>query len=70
MKASTAETSESIDGKTCRSICDAVGDRLQRDLRPDSSGLSPHLQSLLNELERRDASNATSATSARRSWAR
>jgi hypothetical protein len=70
MKTSTAETSESIDGKTCRSICHAVGERLQRDLRPDSSGLSPHLQGLLNELKRRDASNATSTASAWRSWTR
>jgi hypothetical protein len=69
MNASTAETSESIDDKTCRSICDAVGERLQRDLRPNPSGLSPHLQSLLNELEKRDASSATLAASARRSWA-
>jgi hypothetical protein len=70
MNASIAETSESIDGKTCRSICDAVGERLQRDLRPDSAGLSPHLERLLNELERRDLSGATPAASARRSWAR
>jgi hypothetical protein len=54
MKASVADTSERIDGKTCRSICDAVGERLQRDLRPEPAGLSPYLQNLLQELERRD----------------
>ena len=50
-----ADIREEIDGKTCRSICDAVGERLQRDFRPDSSELSPRLQQLLDELRRRDA---------------
>jgi hypothetical protein len=54
MNAHFANTSEEIDRKTCRSICDAVGERLQRDLRPDSSSLSPHLQHLMDELRRRD----------------
>jgi hypothetical protein len=73
MNASFADTSEpidgKIDGKTSRSICDAVGERLQRDLRPNSSGLSPRLQSLLDELERRDRSRATPGNSGGRSWA-
>ncbi|HTG05127.1 MAG TPA: hypothetical protein VK635_13850 [Bradyrhizobium sp.] len=46
--------SEQIDRKTCRSICDAVGERLQQNLRPDSSRLSSHLQQLMDELRRRD----------------
>jgi hypothetical protein len=46
--------SEQIDRKTCRSICDAVGERLQQNLRPDSSRLSSHLQHLMDELRRRD----------------
>jgi hypothetical protein len=46
--------SEQIDHSTSRSICDAVGERLQRDLRPEASPLSPHLQHLLEELGRRD----------------
>jgi hypothetical protein len=54
MNAHFADTSEEIDGKTCRSICDAVGERLRRDLRPDSSDLSPRLESLMDELRRRD----------------
>ena len=45
---------EPIDHKTSRSICDAVGERLQQSLRPDSSRLSSHLQHLLDELHRRD----------------
>ena len=30
-----ADIIEPIDGKTSRAICDAVGERLQRDLRPE-----------------------------------
>ena len=43
-----------IDGKTSRSICDAVGERLQRNLPPEPSDLSDHLQQLMDELRRRD----------------
>lgn len=46
--------SEMIDRVTSRSICDAVGERLQRDLRPDALPLSSHLQQLMDELRRRD----------------
>jgi len=70
MKASGAESCEPIDGKTCRSICDAVGARLQRDLQPESSGLSPYLQGLLEELERRDMQRSTAAVSAGRAFVR
>jgi hypothetical protein len=45
---------EGIDRKTSRSICDAVGERLQQDLRPESSRLSSHLEHLLDELRQRD----------------
>lgn len=45
---------EPIDHKTSRSICDAVGERLQQYMRPDTSGMSERLQHLLNELRRRD----------------
>ena len=48
------ENSEQIDRKTCRLICDAVGERLQQDLRPVSSHLSSHLQHLMDELRNRD----------------
>ena len=61
----SAQTRDEIDGQTCRSICEAVGERLQQDLRPASSDLSPHLQALLNEFKRRDL--AASPTD--RSWA-
>jgi hypothetical protein len=47
--------SEQIDHRTSRSICDAVGERLQQDLRPESSRLSSYLQHLMDELRRRDS---------------
>jgi len=50
----TTDNSEQIDRKTSRSICDAVGERLQQNLRPDSSRLSSYLQHLMDELRRRD----------------
>ena len=44
---------EKIDHRTSRSICDAVGERLQQSMRPETE-LSPHLKQLMNELLRRD----------------
>jgi hypothetical protein len=49
-----ADNSEQMDYKTSRSICDAVGERLRKDLRPERSDLSPRLRELLNELRRQD----------------
>ncbi len=45
---------EQIDHRTSRSICDAVGERLQQSMRPETE-LSPHLQRLVDELRRRDS---------------
>ena len=56
MNGRTADFSEPIDRKTSRSICDAVGERLQRALPPDSSNLPGELQHLMDELRKRDAS--------------
>ena len=44
---------DQIDHKTCVSICDAIGERLQQNLRPEAD-LSPHLRELIEELRRRD----------------
>jgi hypothetical protein len=44
---------EQIDHKTCVSICDAIGERLQQHLRPETD-LSPRLRQLIDELRRRD----------------
>lgn len=49
------DSSETIDYKTSRSICDAVGERLQQNLRPEDSRLSPRLRHLMDELRRRDS---------------
>jgi hypothetical protein len=44
---------EQIDHRTSRSICDAVGERLQQSMLPETE-LSSRLQQLVNELIRRD----------------
>jgi hypothetical protein len=49
----SANDSEQIDRRTSRSICDAVGERLQQSLRPELR-LPTHLEQLLNELQRRE----------------
>ena len=45
---------EPIDRRTSRSICDAVGERLQQSLRPELSRRSSHLEHLIDELRKRD----------------
>jgi hypothetical protein len=56
MNSRITDNSEPIDRKTSRSICDAVGERLQQSLRPDDSPrLSSHLEHLLDELRKRDS---------------
>ena len=54
MNSRITDNSDTIDHKTSRSICDAVGERLQQRLRPEASRLSPRLQHLMDELRRRD----------------
>ena len=44
---------EQIDHRTCQSICDAVGERLQQSIRPETE-LSSRLRELMDELRRRD----------------
>ena len=53
MNGPTTDNSEQIDRKTSRSICDAVGERLQQSLRPVKSVLPSHLEDLMDELQRR-----------------
>jgi hypothetical protein len=48
-----ADNSEQMDRRTSRSICDAVGERLQQSLRPEPR-LPTHLEQLLDELKKRD----------------
>ena len=44
-----------IDGKTSRSICDAVGERLQQNMRPDFSRLPDRLSDLMDSLRQQDS---------------
>ena len=48
------DNSEPLDRKTSRSICDAVGERLQQNFPPEPAHLSSYLQQLLDELRKRD----------------
>ncbi|WP_426609265.1 hypothetical protein [Bradyrhizobium sp. McL0616] len=48
-----ANDSEQMDRRTSRSICEAVGERLQQSIRPDPR-LPTHLEQLLDELKKRD----------------
>lgn len=48
-----ANDSEQIDRRTSRSICDAVGERLQQTLRPEAR-LPTHLEQLMDELRKRE----------------
>lgn len=54
MNSLTTDSSEQIDRKTSRSICEAVGERLQQDLRPIQSALPSQLQHLMDQLRSRD----------------
>jgi hypothetical protein len=56
MNGAAAETREPMDHETSRSICDAVGKRLQQDLRPQSIASSDYLERLLEELRKQDSS--------------
>ena len=58
MKSPHTDDIESLDQKSIRSICDAVGERLQQTLRPDSTATSSYLKQLVDELRKRDESEA------------
>ncbi|WP_024519906.1 hypothetical protein [Bradyrhizobium sp. Tv2a-2] len=49
------DSTDMIDGKTSRSICNAVGERLQQNLRPDFSRLPEQLRHLMDALRQQDA---------------
>ena len=55
MNGQSTNSVETIDRKTSRSIIEAVGERLQQSLRPETSRLSPRLENLMDELRRRDS---------------
>jgi hypothetical protein len=53
MNARINEDIAHIDHKTCVSICDAIGEKLQQNVRADPD-LPPRLRELIDELRRRD----------------
>lgn len=53
MIATSHDHDEPIDPKTSRSICDAIGERLQQYMKPEAP-LSDRLQHLLDEIRRRE----------------
>jgi len=57
MNSRISNQSEEIDRKTSRSICNAVGEQLQQNLRPAPLRPSSYLQHLMDELRRRDHEN-------------
>jgi hypothetical protein len=60
MNSRITDQSQQIDRKTSRSICDAVGERLQQNLHPGPP--SSHLQHLMDELRRRDNENVQNSS--------
>jgi hypothetical protein len=48
------QSSEELDRPTTRSICRAIGERLQQNLRPEHSELPSGLRNLMEELRRQD----------------
>ena len=54
MSSRTNDPSETIDRATSRSICDAVGERLRRDLHPEALERSSRLDDLIDQLRQRD----------------
>ena len=52
MNGQHSDSPETIDRKTSRSIIEAVGERLQQNLRPETSRLAPRLQHLMDDRRR------------------
>ena len=55
------DNEQSLDRMTSASICTAIGERLRRNLAPESTTLPSHLQSLLDQMQRQDEANAAGA---------
>ncbi|CAN5287383.1 hypothetical protein BH11PSE4_BH11PSE4_17160 [soil metagenome] len=53
------ERNEQINHATSASICNAIGERLRRNLEPESSVLPTRLQQLLDQMQRQDRANAS-----------
>ena len=65
MTALETHDGETIDRKTSRSICDAVGQRLQQFLHPQNMGPSSDLERLIEELHRRESEHGMNTAQGR-----
>jgi hypothetical protein len=50
----TSDGEEHIDRATSAAICNAIGERLRRDIGPDDDALPTHLQILVDQMQRQD----------------
>lgn len=50
----TSNGEEHIDRATSAAICNAIGERLRRDIRPEDDTLPSHLQRLVDQMQRQD----------------
>ena len=57
MNSRTIEAFDQIDHATCRTICNAIGERLRQNFRPETSALSSELQHLMDQLRKREDEN-------------
>jgi hypothetical protein len=55
----TNDGEEQLDRITSAAICNAIGERLRRDLGPDANALPSHLQTLLDQMQRQDSENGS-----------
>ena len=49
---------EHLDRTTSAAICNAIGERLRRDMGPDEASLPSYLQNLMDEMQRQDDQGA------------
>jgi len=70
MAGSESYRSDGIDRKTSRSICDAVGQRLEQSLRPQFMPPSPELDSLVEEFRRRERESGINTAPPSSGWFR
>ena len=61
MQKHLTDNEQPLDRMTSASICTAIGERLRRNLAPESTDLPSHLQSLLDQMQRQDEANAAGA---------
>jgi hypothetical protein len=50
----TNDGEERLDRTTSAAICNAIGERLRRDMGPDANALPSNLQALLDQMQRQD----------------